>query len=312
MSRSPILTVVVCTFNRASILKECLDSLVNQTASTEFFAVLVVDNNSTDRTKSLVSKYIDKYDHFSLVTEEEQGLSFARNRGVNETDSPWIAYLDDDARARKDWVANILRTIASADFDVFGGVYTAWHRFAPCPVWFSPLWETNRWVQDVYGEMDKFRYPSGGNCIYSRSAFDAAGLFPVCMGMSGAKTAYGEETVLIREMRRLGMRIGFNPRVIVDHSVLPHKYNILWRIKSSYARGYSLAIIEKDRVSYLSFCGSIFRCLKLIFLKLPIIASKLLSDTNYLWQRAVLDFCSPLYSEFGFIVGVLRQYIVHD
>ena len=53
MSKTPELSVAVCTYNRSDVLPKCLESLVNQTASSELFDVLIIDNNSTDDTKKI-------------------------------------------------------------------------------------------------------------------------------------------------------------------------------------------------------------------------------------------------------------------
>ena len=81
-----VATVVVCTYNRAHLLRSCLESLLAQTLDQGQFEVLVVDNNSTDATSQIVNEYTAKYSHFVAVAERQQGLSYARNRGWKEAD----------------------------------------------------------------------------------------------------------------------------------------------------------------------------------------------------------------------------------
>ena len=55
--------------------------------------IIVVDNNSTDQTKYIITK---KYPNIRLIHEKQQGVSYARNRGIKESKNEWIAFLDSD------------------------------------------------------------------------------------------------------------------------------------------------------------------------------------------------------------------------
>src|ERR1051326_2450353 len=102
------LTIIICTHNRSSMLEDCLASLTRQTASADQFDVLVVDNASVDETVTVTRNYMDRYPHISLCNEPEPGLSRARNTGFRKAITPWIAYLDDDARASENFAERIL------------------------------------------------------------------------------------------------------------------------------------------------------------------------------------------------------------
>ncbi len=91
------ISIVICTYNRADLLKDCLASLTEQNASTDQFEVLTINNNSTDHTVRVGTEFSASYAHYRLITEEEQGLSRARNRGYKEAEADWLLYLDDDA-----------------------------------------------------------------------------------------------------------------------------------------------------------------------------------------------------------------------
>ena len=55
------LTIAICTYNRANIISECLASLNKQTVDSTNYTLLVIDNNSTDNTKEIVSSFKDKF-----------------------------------------------------------------------------------------------------------------------------------------------------------------------------------------------------------------------------------------------------------
>jgi glycosyltransferase involved in cell wall biosynthesis len=239
MSSKPSLTVIVCTYNRAGILADCLDSLARQHAATSVFRVLVVDNNSSDHTRDVVRQYQENDPPFSYHFEPHQGLSHARNAGLRVADTDWCAFLDDDAMAHRDWVERILDTIRSTDFDAFGGVYLPWYRDGKVD-WYLDEYATNAtrlpYRQRVELEHDCF---SGGNAVFRRDAAIRAGGFPVHLGMHGTTLGYGEETALQHRMRELGFTIGFDPLLLIDHLVPLHKQTLGWFRERSMAEGRS-------------------------------------------------------------------------
>ena len=85
--------VIVPTYNRARSLTKALDSVLNQTFKD--LNLIVVDDGSTDDTLSV----LDRYKHLKNVyiyTQDNNGVSSARNLGVKKSQSPWISFLDSD------------------------------------------------------------------------------------------------------------------------------------------------------------------------------------------------------------------------
>src|SRR5688572_12728930 len=99
-------TVVVCTFNRADMLRNALISLLKLETEAQFrFEVLVVDNNSTDHTAEVVAQLAqDASAPLRYVREVRQGHASARNRGIQEARGDWIASFDDDQLADARWL----------------------------------------------------------------------------------------------------------------------------------------------------------------------------------------------------------------
>ncbi|MEQ1678244.1 MAG: glycosyltransferase, partial [Chitinophagaceae bacterium] len=97
--KKPSISVVICTYNREKFIGDVLNCLAKQTFSADLFEIIVVDNNSTDRTPVLVKEFIQATPGLpvSYVFEKNKGLSFARNRGLEEANGAIITYLDDDA-----------------------------------------------------------------------------------------------------------------------------------------------------------------------------------------------------------------------
>ena len=81
---SPDISVVVCTWNRASLLGEALDALLGQQDSPRY-EIVIVDNASTDRTRTVVEQRVASDSRIRYVHEGRQGLSYARNTGIAVT-----------------------------------------------------------------------------------------------------------------------------------------------------------------------------------------------------------------------------------
>ena len=92
---------IVPVYNTEKYLKKCLDSLVNQTYKD--FEIIVVNDGSTDKSSSIISKYQKKYKNIIVIDKENEGLSMARNRGVQKSSGKYIKIVDSD-----DYVSNKL------------------------------------------------------------------------------------------------------------------------------------------------------------------------------------------------------------
>jgi len=115
--------VVICTYNRAELLRLALEALSLQTALHDgSWNVLVVDNNCTDNTREVVASHTGQLPSLRVVGEERQGLTEARQRGFWATSAPWVAFVDDDCVVEPNWMSNVLEFIArKPDVAAFNG-----------------------------------------------------------------------------------------------------------------------------------------------------------------------------------------------
>lgn len=92
-----IVTIVVPVFNRSNLVVETLDSIACQTALP---SLIIVDNNSTDNTMSVITEWAQenrkKNFPIKILSEPNQGAAQARNRGLSEVDTPWTLFFDSD------------------------------------------------------------------------------------------------------------------------------------------------------------------------------------------------------------------------
>jgi glycosyltransferase involved in cell wall biosynthesis len=100
------ISVVICTYNRASYIREAMESLYTQTLDRGSYEVIVVNNNSTDTTAMVCGSFIESHNdaRFVYLNEAQQGASFARNTGARHAQSPLLCFMDDDAVADPDYL----------------------------------------------------------------------------------------------------------------------------------------------------------------------------------------------------------------
>src|SRR5689334_25368647 len=92
------ISVILCTYNRCQTLAKVLDGLASQMLPESVeWEVLVVDNNSSDRTPDVVGDSCQRHPgRFRYLFEARQGLSRARNKGIGQARGEILAFIDDD------------------------------------------------------------------------------------------------------------------------------------------------------------------------------------------------------------------------
>ena len=95
------LSIVIPAYNEENHLRACLDAIARQTVMPD--EVIVVDNNSTDKTAEIAREY----PFVKVLKEKRQGIVYARNRGFNAANSQFIGRIDSDTRLPRDWVGRV-------------------------------------------------------------------------------------------------------------------------------------------------------------------------------------------------------------
>lgn len=292
------LSIVVCTYNRSKHLKTCIDSLLPQIKSN--VEILIIDNNSFDDTSVVVSFHFSSYFNIRYVLEEKTGHSNARNRGIVESKSDWIIYLDDDIIAFPDFVERALYLIGREDFDCIGGNYIGYTEFNR-PKWLPAQFESYLGNFTHLAECD-YNIPIGCNVLYRKQALIDVGKFDTLYGMKGNLTGYGDETELQLRLKKQGFRIGFDPLLKVFHVIREDKLKLIWHLKSSFAHGrdgnfnknYSVAVLLIK--NFLSLTA-------LIFKRIPFNTFKLITSKDFYWQNFLLNSLNGNLFYFGMIMG---------
>ena len=241
------ISVVICTYNRAELLPTALESLVGQSIDPSLYEIIVVNNSSTDDTDKIVKELQYKYSShdIKLIHEPCLGLSHARNTGWKNGKGEYIAYVDDDCKIPEHWISTANQIIKEKAPAAFGGPYYAFYN-SPKPKWYKDSYGSH--VQgDKPRELKEHEYLDGGNILFRKVLLQQIGGFDIDLGMYGDKIAYGEETALLRKIRKTmpNQSIYYDPRLYVYHLVAPQKMTMHWIMRHRFIDGrYSYRALQ--------------------------------------------------------------------
>jgi len=191
------LSIVVCTYNRSSFLKKCLNSILKQTNNIqdEKIEIIVIDNNSTDNTQDVIQEIRNSNSTIiHYFQEAQQGISYARTAGVKESNGKFIAFVDDDATVNSLWLDSLLYGIKNINAEVFGGpIYPNFE--IECPKWIEKDYFVRKF-RTGNGFLNRIKsqtgFPGGNMCV-KKVLFNKIGYFDGDLGMKGKGLGLGEE-----------------------------------------------------------------------------------------------------------------------
>lgn len=230
MSNTPILSVILCTYNNADSLAVTLEQLSKcQVADSADVEILIIDNNSKDHTAAVVEKAmgVSKVP-VEYCFEERQGLSNARNHGLKKARAAYLLFTDDDADIPTDWIENYLKEIRSTQADcLFSSIEIKWDK--PKPWWFDGRYGSF-FVQLDFGDVpfqvtDIHHEFFGKNFCCKKTVLEALGGFDERLGRQGTALAAGEETVIYRRLIEGGANVVYFPDAPVGHRLKPEEYS---------------------------------------------------------------------------------------
>ena len=173
MERNELITVVICTYNRAELARQSITSVLEQDFPKSEYELLIVDNHSTDHTGAMAQEFCEGYPNVRYFLETNIGLSHARNRGWQEARGEYIAYIDDDCKVPFGWLSAASRVIEQVHPAAFGGPYYAFYN-SPKPAWFK-----DEYGSHVQGNVARLlhagEYLDGGNMFLQANILKSLG-----------------------------------------------------------------------------------------------------------------------------------------
>ena len=221
------LTVILPTFDRAASLSAAIAALLNQTADPGTYQLIVVDNNSTDGTRSLLES-LAADTRVRVLRESRQGLSFARNTGLAAGRGDLVAFTDDDVEVGSDWVSTVVHALdADAAVDGIGGrVLPAW-RMSP-PGWltrehWAPLALQDHGPESLLFDATRPIGLVGANVAFRRAVFDRIGGFAEHVQRVKDGAGSTEDHEFLTRLFASGGRMRYLPGMLVVASVQPER-----------------------------------------------------------------------------------------
>jgi glycosyltransferase involved in cell wall biosynthesis len=207
--------VIVCTHNRAHSLEQTLNSLQQMTVPVDLaWELIIVDNNSNDNTKDVIDSFIDKsFLHVKYVIERNQGVSHARNMGIQEASGHIIAFTDDDCVVDRYWIMSISKEFhADESIAGIGGRVLLYNKMD------RPVSIRVHEEKTILSSTDRIlKLMIGCNMAFARSVFDEIGIFDTDFGV-GSRFASSEDLDFLYRVYKKGLKIVYSPDILVYHN----------------------------------------------------------------------------------------------
>lgn len=251
--------IVIATYNRSGLLAETLSSLANhlknRTRTGE--SAIVVNNNSSDDTQIVSESFMGMIPSLRCLQESRQGLSYARNHGIQAATGDIVVFIDDDVELHENWLDELLAPFNDPNVAVVGG------KVLPFGMQKFPGWLPREYgyLASVFDPTDKLceiDKVMGANFAVRRTVFEKVGLFDVSLGRKGKKLLGGEEVELFHRIKNAGFKIFYTPHSIVWHKI-SEKLKREYIEDYAYWLGVSEALIDKTVVSRTKYVLKVIR-----------------------------------------------------
>lgn len=240
------ISAIISTYNRAIFLPGLFDSILKQTLPVSDFEVIIINNNSSDGTESVSKEFINNKSgvRVSYLIEPKQGLSYGRNRGINESNSELVTFIDDDALLANDFLEKtVLFFEQHSDAGAMGGKILL-HFTDKEPDWFNPFLAPLLGYFNCGDKTKRFRrdFFRGSNMTFRKALFDQHKPFDTRLGRIGNGLIGGEEKELFYRLKNNGVQLWYNPEAIVYHLVPVERTSHAFIRKQALGNGKGIRI----------------------------------------------------------------------
>ncbi len=240
------LTVAICTYNRGERLPALIANLRAQSSKIPF-GLLFVNNNSTDGTEAILDKLAaEPGAPLRHVLETRQGISYARNRAIEETlaaGADYMLVMDDDELPRAGWVEHAVRALVDTGADCVGGRVRVDFNDTPRPLWLGDdllgfLAEVD-YGDEAFWILDKSTPVWTANVAYNMRLFreNEELRFDYRYNREGDGVGGGEDVIMFETLLDRGCRVRYEPAMVVDHGVEAWRLHRRYFLKLHYVSG---------------------------------------------------------------------------
>jgi len=246
----PSVSVIVPVKNGATTIQELLESLMQIDYEEDKIQVIVVDGDSTDNTREIVSKFPVK-----LLKEERSGLNAARNTGIKYSKGEIIAFTDCDCVVSNDWIKRIVENFQDSQVGCVGGNILGYHGdfFSQyCDQSIMPVMRIFKKREILDEVKPPLQYPAGCNMAIKRKALDEVGIF-------NENIRYGfDEDELVERICKEGYKMVLDPKVFVKHK---HRLTLSDLLKQTFQYGRGGGLLSRMKGTGSVFSKWILLCI---------------------------------------------------
>lgn len=231
-------SIIICSYNRFELLVETINSVLSVLKNREDSEILIIDNKSTDLTPTLEKKYSSSKT-IKYFLETKQGLSHARNRGMEEATGEILVYLDDDVGLINNYFEIADSVLINESISILGGKVLPFNTVLP--TWLPKKYYYLVSVFDE-GEYSKnVKYLMGANFMVRKMVATKIGGFNIRLGRNGKNLAGGEEIDFLNQAHSLQSVVYYTPNLIVFHKIND-------KLNESYVLTYSKELGKSERI----------------------------------------------------------------
>ena len=285
------ISVVIATYDRPERLRECLESLTRSVFPRALFQVVVIDDGSPQSSVEVTRSFESEL-NIRCIRQENLGPAAARNRGVSESSSRFIAFIDDDCRTDPQWLSVIVRNLEATPDVFFGGRTPNELSSNVCTLASQTILDA---VYAFYNadESDP-RFFASNNIALGRDRFVELGGFDTAFPLAAA-----EDRDFCDRWRFRGWPMRFLPDAVVMHA---HSMNLqgFWRQQYNYGRG----AFHYHRLRRLRKSGEIWQDTRMHAV-LPKLMFRALGEMD--WSTRIKVFSLLLVWQIANLCGFIRE-----
>ena len=234
MANLPFVSIVICTYNRKNLLKECLNSISAMEYPKSSYEIIVVDGGSNDGTEELCKKFPS----MRFVIERRAGLAHARNKGAELARGSIVAYTDDDCIVDKRWLRNLISGFQFSEFiaGVGGPVYPLHPEIIPEKVLVKPALG----LFDEGNKVKTTRCVLTSNCAFRKEIFKTI-RFDEALGATRRRKLLlcGEDSDFCQSIVSSGNRLLYVPCAVVYHQISEQRLRVPYIVRHAVHNGIS-------------------------------------------------------------------------
>lgn len=240
-------SVVLCTYDPDlfEVFRDAANSVLSQTY--EPVELVIVVDGSDELAERARTEYGARENVIIHCNETNEGLTTSRNTGASLATGEIVAFIDDDAIAEPEWIANLVSAYNRENALAVGGKMTPnWvagkPEFLP-PEFYWLIGVTHRGFAEGPGEV---RNTFGSNISFNREVFLELGGFEESIGMveGGRQNQAGETELCERLRREYRTGVFYTPEARVAHCVFDYRTRPGWLFKRAFWQGHSKRLMD--------------------------------------------------------------------